>query len=111
MDPNGNIVRDEEKANNYTRSKIGLGVKGARRRAALEEMEETEESEEYEERSEDDVYSESYRARARERLRNVELSNTFLAATTLAAIQDPVDNALRPDPQSFTQAMRSPDAY
>ena len=56
------------------------------------------------------IFTEESRARTRDKLMNIKLPETFLAAMSLSAISSPVDDALRPDPQSYLEAMRSPDS-
>lgn len=103
------IVRDITKDDNWSRSNIAPGAAtSGRRRPAVEDSDDIDE---YQEQEEDDIYSEEYRAKAREALKNHNFRTTFMTATTLAAFENSVDVALRPDPQSFAQAMKSPDAH
>ena len=55
------------------------------------------------------IYTEESRAKAREKLMSIKLPEAFLTAMSLTAISSPVDDALRPDPQSYLEAMRSAD--
>ena len=55
------------------------------------------------------IFTEESRARTREKLMSIKLPEAFLTAMSLAAISTPVDDALRPDPQSYLEAMRSAD--
>lgn len=55
-------------------------------------------------------YSEESRAATRRKLIDLELPNAFSVAMSLTAFQIPIDNALRSDPQSYGEAMKSPDS-
>lgn len=47
---------------------------------------------------------------AREKLISIKLSKTFMIALSLTALQISVDNALRPDSQFYTKAIKSLDS-
>ena len=102
----GELVRNPDKTDNLTRSKRPRGKKG-HARYYDPTLESTSESDQEETRV--DIYSEEARAEARKRLRVHKLPEAFMAAMSLTALQQPIDNALRPDPQSYLEAMKSPD--
>ena len=56
------------------------------------------------------IHSEDSRAATRRKLQDIKLPEAFLTAMTLATLQSPIDNALRPDPQSYSEAMKGPDS-
>ena len=111
LDNDGHIVRDPTKTTNQTSKKRVRRDKSNQ----IESMSTSESSSESDTETEHPnirfkTSSAESRAAARERLMNVKLPETFLTACSLAAIQTPIDNALRPDPQSYSEAMRSPDS-
>lgn len=99
IDENGNVVRDPTKIDNSTATK-------KRRTKDIPQNElDTSESD-----TEDDIYSEEVKRRTRQKLSKVTLPEAFLAAMSLATLQDPINKASLPDPQSYSEAMRSVDA-
>ena len=104
-DLTGEIVRKVDKTDNLR------PTKRARPNTTIENMSTSESSsDEGNKRSRAKKVTEESRMAAREKLMSVKLSETFMAALSLTALQTPVDNALRPDPQSYTEAIKSPDS-
>ena len=94
----GELIRDPEKEKNKRTAKRPRGE--AREYLSASETD----------TSRVDIYGEESRAATRQKLANVKLPDIFLSAMSMATFLTPIDNALRPDPQSYTEAMKSPDA-
>ena len=105
VDNDGNVVLDLAKSNKSTRKRK------YRTNITEDNMSTSQSSSESEhEGKRQNVYSEESRALTREKLMNIQLPEAFIAAMSLTALSTPIDNALRPDPQSYSEAMKSPDA-
>ena len=102
---NGKIVRDEAKPNkakNRKRAPKRENPGGMSTSASSSESDfETAHAR---------IMTEDSRAAARKRLMSHKLPEAFMTAMSLTALESPIDNALRADPQSYSEAMRSPDA-
>lgn len=105
-DVTGSIVRDTEKADNKLGKREATERKNERARVQLSDSNSEEDFEDASAR----INTEESRMATRRKLENVRLPEAFMAALTLSALQNPVNNALRPDPQSYSEAMKSPDS-
>ena len=98
----GDLIRDETLTRNESTKKSG-------RKRQRAEMSDSSDSDF--ETAHARIFTEDSRTKARERLGAVELPEAFLSAFSLTAISTPVDDALRPDPHSYLEAMKSPDRH
>ena len=106
-DETNELVRDPAKSDNLTRSKRPRGKKDD----AGNHMSTSDSSQDSEkDKGPIDIYSEESRAATRRKLMSINLPDAFLTAMSLVALDTTVNNALRPDPQSYAEAMRSPDS-
>ena len=99
------LIRDPSKSSNTTNKKRSWKSRDAEDASTLNSNSESDF-----ETSHARIMTEESRAVARKKLMHHKLPDAFLTAFSLAALQDPVDVALLPDPQSYSEAMRSPDS-
>ena len=101
----GEIVRDPTKTNNLATKK-----RPPRQRSPGGMSTSASSSESDFETARARIMTEESRAATRQKLMEHTLPDAFLTAFSLAALRNPVDMALQPDPQSYSEAMKSPDS-
>ena len=101
----GDLVRDPTKTKNETLKKRGRKIHSLGDMSTSDSNSDTDF-----ETAHARIMTEDSRQATRQRLMNHTLPEAFVTALSLTALQDPVNNALRPDPQSYTEAMKSPDS-
>jgi len=105
-DKTNSLVRDPSKTDNWTGRR-----KRVRKGSNLGNISTSESSSESDfQEAHTKLYTEGSRAAARRKLARIALPDVFLTAFSLAALKHPVNDALRPDPQSYSEAIRSPDS-